>query len=132
MGYSANAKIVVGVDFGCPDDGDDPPEWLMRHAPGWGDDGVDQGDLYEVPVDKLLDNNTFGERVELHAYGYTDMQHFILGIRVAWATDYQSEEIHPMELSERYKEWVTKVRDSLKTLGAPDDVRIGMYLCPAG
>jgi hypothetical protein len=104
--------------------------WLMKHAQG--DHEIDQADVNDVPIGQLLGNEVCVDgQVELHSYGHHDMQHFILGVRVAWATDYSSTEVDPHRLLSTYAQHAIKVRAAILKLGGPEDVKVGMYMCPS-
>jgi hypothetical protein len=133
MGYNAEAKLVVGFDIGCPEDGDEAPDWLLKHAVRDPEDGEEwEPNVCDVPVDRLLGNEVGVKgQAALHTYGYHDMRHYIIGVRVAWAIDFTSAEVSPVELAEGYQGWHAKAREALDKLGAPDTAKIGMYLCPS-
>ncbi len=120
MGHNAYAHLVVGVDLGSPYEDDELPEWLAKL-------GADP----PTAVDKAL-GNTFGTpgQVEMHSYGYHDLPHFILGIKVASAIDYSSTRIDAEKLAYDLPATRSMVRSALRRLGAPSDVEIGVYVCP--
>lgn len=135
MGHNAYAYLVVGVDFGCVEDGDEAPEWLLKLAPPapTGGDDYEEPSMYDIgeAIEKLL-GNEFGkpDQVELHSYGYHDLPHHVLGIRVAHAGDYTSASVDLEKVAYDLPTSRSRVRAVLRQLGAPPDVEIGVHLCP--
>jgi hypothetical protein len=121
MGQSAAAKLVYGVDFG-DEECESLPDWVAsRYDTECGEYGVLNSRAERALERHGLTHEKYGWEFNSNA----------IGVRLLWAIDYGSEQIDTADLLAKIEEARPRIEAALREMGAPDDVRPGLFILAA-